>query len=255
MKTYKSPQLINSLDKGLKIINILHEQGKIGVTELSNILNVNKSSAYRLLATLKANGFVEQESEGGKYRLGMKIAKYQTKVLDDYELREIAHPFLVRLSVLTNQASGLAIMQGNEGLLIDKHNSPQYIGATLIVGMSEPLYCTSLGKALLCSFPEEEQIRLLKSVTLEKRTPKTMTDIPAIINMLKEATQSNITFDDEEYSLGMRCIAAQVKNYSNKVIAAIGISGPINQITSEKIDEYSVIVKQIADELSLKLGY
>lgn len=248
-------QLIGSLTKGLIIMETLLKRDKMGVTEFSKVLGVNKSSAYRLLSTLEERGFVEQESASGKYKLGMKMAQFRTKVLDGMELRDISQPFLKRLTERTNEASSICVLSNNLGIVIEKQNSLERINANPYIGMIEPLYCTALGKALLSSLPEEEQIKLLDALTLTAYTPKTMTDTKQILEDIKRTAAKGVAIDDEEYSLGMRCLAAPVYNHKGEVVASIGISGPLMRIRTDMLDEYSVIVKKISGELSALLGY
>ena len=96
----KQVQTINSLSRGLMILDLIHEHGTVGVTELSKYLEVNKSTAYRLLKTLEENGYVEQLAEGGKYTLGIKLMKFRERVVDQFTVRAIAHPYLEELTRL-----------------------------------------------------------------------------------------------------------------------------------------------------------
>jgi DNA-binding IclR family transcriptional regulator len=255
MADVKKRQLIGSLTKGLIILETLMEKKKIGVTELGTILGVNKSSAYRLLSTLEERGFVEQESETGKYRLGIKLARLEAIVLDGSKIREISYSYLKELTARTCETSSLSVLSENQGIIIEKINSEEKISANPYIGMVEPLYCTALGKAILSSFPEEKQREILESLNIIAYTPKTITQIPHIIEDLKRTAVAGVAVDDEEYSLGMRCIAAAVYDHKGETIAAIGISGPISRMRTEIIDKYITIVKEVASEFSLHLGY
>lgn len=248
-------QLIGSLTKGLIIMETLMERDQIGVTELGKILGVNKSSAYRLLSTLEERGFVEQESSTGKYKLGMKLAGFGMKVINGMEINDIARPFLRKLTEETRETSGIGILTNGLGIVIDKQNSQEKISANLEIGMAEPLYCTALGKALLSGLSEEERLNLLSSHTLHAYTPKTLTEPDQILEEIRRTEARGVAIDDEEHSLGMRCIAAPVRNSRGNVIAAVGISGPLMRIRTETLDEYMRIVKSVSRDLSRKLGY
>jgi len=248
-------QLIGSLTKGLIILETLLECDRAGVTEFSKILEVNKSSAYRLLRTLEERGFVEQEPATGKYKLGMKMAQFSMKALDSMELRDIALPFLKKLTDATKESSSLCILSNNQGIVIEKQNSEEKISANLYVGIAEPLHCTALGKVLLGSLPEREQKKMLGAAPLIAYTPKTITNIDQLLIEYRRIAENGFAIDDEEYSLGMRCLAAPVYNQKKEVIAAMGLSGPITRIRTEILEEYSTLVKETANALSFQLGY
>lgn len=251
----KQVQTINSLSRGLMILDIIHEKGTVGVTELSKILGVNKSSAYRLLRTLEDNGYVEQVAEGGKYALGFKLCKFREKVLDSYEIRAIAHPYLEELTRLTGEAAGLSVRKGDMIYLIDCFSSPQYVGVILQVGDREEIHSTAHGKAMFASFPPEEQDRLLREVPREKHTVNTIVDAKKLMEESRLNKSRGYAVDEEETTLGMRCVAAPVFDFSGNVTAAIGISGPVDRVTKDKIPEYAGIICGLAEKISRKLGY
>lgn len=254
MRNNDTEKLTGSLSKGLKILELLSENGELGASALGRLLGIDRSSAFRLCETLEKRGYIVKYP-GGKYRLSLKLAKLKTSVLDSVEIKRIARPYLEKLALATDEAAGLCVMNGNEGLLIDKQDSPRHIGATLNVGMAEPLYCTSLGKALFCSFPEEERLALLKAADLEKRTEKTQTDIGALLAEARENEKTGMAYDDEEYCVGMRCVSAQIRDFSGKAVASIGISAPVERMNAENIAKFARIVKSVADEISARLGY
>lgn len=246
---------LNTLSNGLKILDILYEEGEIGVTELSKILGVNKSNAFRLLNTLKKSAFVEQISDGGKYKLGLKLAKFQSHVLNQYEIRDIIRPYLVKLRDITGEAAGLSIMNGDEAIIIDKCSSSQHVGVNLKIGMIEELNSTAHGKALLYSFPESEQRRLLEKQPLIKHTENTLVDIESIIEDAKINKQRGYAVDYEENEYGMRCIATNIYDYSKKAVAAIGVSCPLERVKDDRLPNLIKQVKDIANEVSKKFGY
>ncbi len=251
----KQVQTINSLTRGLMILDLIHEHGQIGVTELGKYLGVNKSSAYRLLKTLEENGYVEQVAEGGKYTLGLKLLKFRERILDSYEIRTIAHPFLEELTRVTGEAAGLSVRKGDEFFLIDCCSSPQYLGVILQVGDREEFFCTAHGKAMFAELPLEEQSRLISEAKLEKHTSNTICDAEELIAEARRNKARGYSVDDEETTLGMRCVAAAVYDFSGSVVAAIGISGPVDRVTKEKLGQYAETVSDMAKKISRRLGF
>lgn len=251
----KQVQTINSLSRGLMILDIIHEHGTIGVTELGRMIGVNKSSAYRLLKTLEDNGYVEQVAEGGKYALGLKVCKFRERVLDRYEIRSIARPYLEELTRLTGEAAGLSVRKGDTIYLIDCLSSPQYLGVVLQVGDREEFHSTAHGKAMFAFLPDEEKERLLDGIPREKHTANTITDEKELLEEARMIIERGYALDEEETTIGMRCVAAPIFDFSGKVAGAIGISGPVDRVTREKIPRYAETVCQTAGKISRKLGY
>jgi DNA-binding IclR family transcriptional regulator len=250
----ESRQLIGSLTKGLLILEMMMEKDSLGVTEISKVLNVNKSTAYRLLITLEERNFVKQDQITGKYSLGMRLASFRTKVLEGIDIRTIARPYLKKLTDITNESSALCVLSEDHGIVIEKQSSKESISAQLYVGMFEPLHCTALGKVLMSHLPEDRQIELL-SKKLEVYTQKTITDKDKLLKDNREILIKGYATDNEEYSLSMRCIAAPVFNSKGEVAAAIGISGPVTRIREDNINEYIAAVKEVAQNVSSNLGY
>jgi DNA-binding IclR family transcriptional regulator len=198
---------------------------------------------------------VEQVAENGKYSLGLKLCKFRERVLDSYDIRAVAHPYLEELTRLTGEASGLSVRKGDEVYLIDCLSAPHHLGVNLQVGDREELHCTAHGKAMLSALPEEEQRRLLEGAELTAHTVNTVTDTERLLAVAKADNARRYAVDDEETTLGMRCVAANIYDFSGKVVASIGISGPVDRVAEEKIPEYAEIIIKIADTVSRRLGY
>lgn len=248
-------QLIGSLVKGLNVLDILMDCGEVGVTELSNMLGINKSNAYRLLNTLEEQGYVEQDDRSEKYKLGMKFARLKIQVLGDAEIQTMARTYLDRLTNETKESSTLCVFANDTGILVGKQSSSETISANCALGMNEPLYCTALGKALLAYLPQSEQERLLKTMELKPLTPKTFVTSDQLMADLRKVVATGVAIDDEEYSLGMRCLASPVFDAAGKLEASIGISGPITRVRTDILNDYIEIVRKVAMDFSKQLGY
>ena len=248
-------QTINSLSRGLEILDLIYEHGKMGVTELGRFLNVNKSTAYRLLRTLEAAGFVEQIGDNGKYELGLKLCKFRDRVLDKYDIRSIAHPFLEELADVTGEAAGLSVWEDDRIYIIDCCTKRQYLGVILKTGDVEEVHCTAHGKALFYALDEDRQLSLLSGRPLEKHTQYTITSCPELMREAKENKARRYAVDDEETTPGMRCIASCIYDYTGSAVASIGISGPVERVTAEAVGSIAEKIIRIADNISKKLGY
>lgn len=248
--------VINSLDRALRILEILGDSdNNIGVTELGRKLDVDKSTAYRLVATLVARGYIEQEPETKKYTLGLKIVELSSKVLDKLELRKVAKPFMKELVQLTDETVHLAILDLGNVVCIDQEETPSMINVNMAVGREAPGHCTSIGKVLWAYLKEEELDYILKKKVLTGYTGRTITSIPELKLHLKKVKEQGYALDDEEFTIGVRCIAVPVWNYKNKVIASLGTSGLAVNISLDRVEELVKTIVEVRDRLCLKLGH
>lgn len=241
---------IQSLAKGLKILNLLeHSRQGMGTTEVANQLDIDKSSASRLLHTLANYGFVEQDEATARYLLGPQLVTLGQRLLNRITLRDHARPYLYELVDKTGECAHLAIQAQRQALYIDQVESTAALRVESEIGALAPLHCTALGKTLLAfgegRIPDE----------LQPYTRRTVVDRSSLAARLGQTGRRGYAIDDEEYNYGVRCVAAPVYDHQGKLVGAIGISGPSGRITLERIDEFGAVVKDVAGALSARLGY
>jgi IclR family KDG regulon transcriptional repressor len=245
---------INSLEKATKILELLAKSGELSVSEIGRKLGMHRSATHRFLATLRHLGFLEQ-SEDSKYRLSFKLFELGINVVNRLEVRKIVHPFLVDLGFQYQETVNFGIMEGLEVIYIDKVESPHLLRIDMGIGCRVPSYCSSLGKAILANRPEKEVMSLLRRAKLERRTSKTITSLPELLEHLRKIRVQGYSIDDEEFELGIRCIAAPIFDYTGHRIAAIGLSGPSIRMTDEKIEKIKPDLLAVSKTISLRLGY
>lgn len=232
-----------------------NEDGALGVTELGKRLDVDKSTAYRLVATLEDRGYVIQDPETAKYRLGLKIVELGGIILDKIEIRREAAPFLKELVRETNEAVHLAVLMDDEVVYIDQERSPAVITVNTGVGRRALVHCTATGKVLTAFLPDERLERIIKHKGLPRFTPRTITSPEALRIHLAGVRDQGYAVDDEELTPGVRCVAVPVRNHRGKIVATIGISGPSSRISLEQIPHLAGIARRVGDKISGKLGW
>jgi len=167
---------IQSVDRALSILELFsNERPEIGVSDIARLLNLNKSTAFGLLSTLERRGYVEQNPDNGRYRLGLKTIELGQQKLSTFNIGQIAHPILKTLVDKVGETAHLAIYDHGEVIYIDKVECDNALSIASFIGKRNPAYCTGVGKCLLAFQSEEEIARVLSGV-LEVRTPKTITD-------------------------------------------------------------------------------
>ncbi len=247
--------LIQSVDRALQILETFsREKKELGVTELSNILGLHKSTTFGLLATLENRGFVDQNISTGKYKLGLKLFELGNLVKDSMELRAIAYPILKELVDKYEETVHLVVHDKGEVVYIDKIDSNSAININSYVGKRNPMYCTGVGKCLL-AYMDAEYVENILSSELKAYTANTIVDPEKIKDELVNARLNGYCFDNEEIEEGLRCIAAPIKNHLGQVIAAISVSGPSMRMTDQKFDLLIEPVKETTLKISRQLGY
>ena len=172
------------------------------------------------------------------------------------DILQVAKPYMERLSDISGETVHLVQREGNNILYIYKIEAK--IGTIRMVshvGMVHPMYCSGVGKAIMAELPESEVKQIWNESIIEKKTEHTITDYDEMLRVLKEAKKNGYALDDEENEEGVRCIAASLRDYHNEVKYAFSISGPTSRMTRERVEELSVDVKKVQEELSMELGW
>jgi DNA-binding IclR family transcriptional regulator len=241
---------IQSLARGLKILDILGQaQDGVSITELAETLGVDKASASRLMATLVNYGYAEKDGQTRRFHLGPQVVPLSRSVLARLSIREVAKPFLRELMERTGECVHLAVPAQGKVLYIDQVESPATLRVNAQVGTLNPLHCTALGKALL-AFGDLELPPLLESFT-----PHTLIDPARLRKNLEQVRAQGYAVDDEEFDLGVRCIAVPVFDFRGRAAGSIGISGPATRVTPERLSELAASVVEIGKALSERMSF
>lgn len=239
--------LLQSVDRALSILEFL-AKGPSSVTEIGDALGIHKSTAFRMLATLEQKGFVTQEAERGKYRLGRTLVYLAEAVNVDSDLLQASRPVCKWLSEVTQETVNIAVLEKQEVVNIDQVIGSSGVVSMNWVGMRNPLSCTSTGKVLL-AFSEPQQVSLLPC------TQYSIRDLNIFKKQLEDIRQHGYGFSLEELELGLNAVAAPIFSSQGKSIASICISGPSYRVTQERIPELGELTKQAGLEISQRLGY
>jgi IclR family transcriptional regulator, KDG regulon repressor len=246
---------VQSVDRALTILDILKENSRgYGVTELSNRLDVSKSTIHRLLMSLLKKGWVRQDKETEKYLLGLKLIEFGQTVSENLDIRKLASPYLHHLAEITGETAHLVILDQHEIVYIDKIESTQTIRMFSQVGKRAPLHCTGVGKAILAFLPEEQVDTIIETKGLPKFTEKTITSREQLFRHLQEIKNRGYSIDDEEHELEIKCAAAPILNFKGDIVAGVSVAGPIMRISDEKLNYMAKEVLKVSKELSTLLG-
>jgi DNA-binding IclR family transcriptional regulator len=253
MKNYITKKT-KSVEKAIKILEAFSEDNfEMSLPEISKKVNLPKATAYRIIGTLKDNGLINQRVDNGKYRPGLKLFELGSLVFKKLKLREVALPYMEKLSRECGETVHLGILQGDEVISIESCESSFGLRSNVYVGKRASLYCTSVGKALLAFLPSEEMSRILKHKR-KKYTENTVIEREKLEEELRKVREKGFAVDNMEHEEGIRCVAAPIRNHENKVIASLSISGPSIRITEDKIPQMVSMVKETVYKISKDMG-
>ncbi|MFH5182653.1 IclR family transcriptional regulator [Paenibacillus sp. TAB 01] len=248
--------IIQSLDRALQIVDLFDETTKeLKITEISARMDLHKSTVHSLLKTLQLHGYIDQDEESGKYRLGMKLLEKGQLLLQGMDIRALARKHLVSLSALTGQSTHLVILDGREGVYIDKVEGDKAAIRYSRIGRRVPLHSSAVGKVLAAFQVKDEQAKLLSNYSYTVHTASTISDEEAFLRALEQARIEGLAYDNEENEPGVRCGAAPIYDHTGAVIAAMSLSTLKTAVDDASFAEYMKLLKQEASAISQLLGY
>ena len=250
--TYK----VNVLERTFKILDVFSEDGReLGMAELVPKLRIPKSTIHRLIMVLERHGYLERSPVSDKYHLGSKVVQLGMHALSRLDLGGTATPYLKRLASETGETAHLGILQENKVMSLYHAQGTHVLQPPSTVGRRIPIYCTSLGKAIVAFLPDEEQNHLTSGLRFQRYTSKTITRSAALKSELARVRKQGYALDNEEFEKGLKCLGAPVRDYSGRVIAAISIAMPSFRMSKRREAELKAAVVRTATDLSSALGY
>ncbi len=248
---------IQSLEKGLKLLQAFsREHPSMTLTELSAALGLPKAGTQRILLTLVDLGFI-QRLPGKRYGLGVMALDLGHRYLATLNIPAIAQPFMQELVEHTQETVNLAIQSGRDAVYVARiAAAPRIVSINLEVGTRLPLYCTALGKALLLDRSQSDLESILGPSPWPAFTPKTKTHPDSLLQDLVKAREIGVVLNDGELEMGLRSIAAPIRDFNGSIVAAINVSTNAFRIPLETImGPMRESLLESAQQISDALGY
>ncbi len=251
MEERKNP--VQSAERIFAVLELLADQGAMGLMELSSRLNIHKSTVHRLLQSLICMGYVIQEAQSGKYILTFKLVQLAEKMKEHMEAASVIHPYMLALANESGETVHFVQRRGNEVVYVDKveptNPKESSIRMASQIGMTRPMYCSGVGKAILAQMTEEEVRQIWYKSKIEKKTEYTLTTLEELIKELKEIRICGYALDNEENEIGVRCIAVCVGERRSTGEYAISISAPVSRMPDDRVRELSRLILKARDEI------
>jgi IclR family pca regulon transcriptional regulator len=238
---------VASLEKGLLVIEAFDaSRPRLTLSDVAKITGITRAAARRYLRTLTRLNYAD--FDGRYFSLSPRILRLGYAYLSSTALATRLQPFLERITEETGESSSAAVLDGDEIVYIARSATRRIMSIGLGVGSRLPAYCTSLGRAILANQPPETVEAYLKRVSLEPRTPKTITNKDELRAVLEATRQQGFAIVNEELEFGLRSIAVPLIQKNGQVTIALNISAQAARVPASEMEERFLPSLRVAGE-------
>lgn len=247
-KDYSVP----ALEKAIAILNAL-AANELSISDLHSQLKLPKTTTFVILNTLEQHEIIRKTAEG-KYRLGPGVLRWGNRYFDSMDMVQIARPHLERLVEEKPYTCHLAVLIGDKPVYCDKVEGNGFVRFATMIGQSQPLHQSSVGKALAAGLSDDD-IRSLLPGVMDASTGKSIRSIEKFLEEVQFVRENGFAIEDEEFEEGVRCIGAPIRNYTGSIVASISITALSKDLPAVKFMVIGEEVKQTAALISRDLGF
>ncbi len=248
------PSSVQALDRALHILQIVAEADGLTLTEIANLAEIAPSTAHRLLMTLQGRGFVQIDDELGNWVVGVGAFGVGMSFLRSRKLVTMGRRVMHELMESSGETANLGVEEEGEVVFISQVETHEAMRAFFRPGRRGAVHASGIGKALLAAMPEERIRALIEARGLKAFTANTLTSAKSLLADLREIRARGWSLDNEEHTLGMRCIASVVYNEYGEAIAGVSISGPTVRITDKRLAELGEQVRKASLDITAAIG-
>jgi IclR family transcriptional regulator, KDG regulon repressor len=235
--TTDSADISSTAFKALRVLEAVAASPQpVTLSAVAESVEIDKSTAYRMLNTLVEAGYVVRDEASKRYSLSYKVVYLSRNLLADNEVSRLSRQVLEELTVITRETVHLNILDDHQTVLIQKVKGTQLVAVDFQVGDRSQLHCTSIGKALL-AFQDVRFVEEVIASGLLRLASNTITDPITLRKELHRIRAQGYAVDDHEFSDNMRCIAAPIFEHNGMVRMGISISGPDTRFTLDRLEE------------------
>ncbi|ASJ72998.1 HTH-type transcriptional regulator BhcR [Granulosicoccus antarcticus] len=246
--------VVQALDRGLTLLQILAREGAVNLTDLSLQAGMPAPTAHRLLTTLMRQQFAAYNESTQMWTVGVQAYSVGSSYLARTSLVELAKPVMRTLMEETGETANLAVTEGGYVVFLSQVESNHPIRAYHRPGSRSHLHVSGIGKALLACRSKSEVEKILQKRGLPAFTPHTLSSPSALFENLELTRQRGWSFDNEEHFEGMRCVAAAITDAQGESLAGISVSGPSTRFPENHVAEIGPKVQRAAEQISRELG-
>jgi DNA-binding IclR family transcriptional regulator len=226
---------VRSVERALDVLLCFTNQTpELSMTQIAELVGINKSTVHRLLATLERKRFVERDPLTGLYRPGIRFLQVAYLTLEHNDLRRLAIPYMIQLCEQQRENVNLAILDDIDVTYVHVMESPQRVKLAATSGQRLPAFCTASGKAILAFIPEENVKRILERGA-PQYTPRTLTSPQEFFKDLHLTRERGFAISEQEFEDGINAIAAPIFDRNQQPIASLSVAGPAYRLTCERM--------------------
>jgi DNA-binding IclR family transcriptional regulator len=248
---------IQALQRGMKVLDtLLDARTPLKLEEICALTRLPKSTAFRIIVNLLQGQYLIETGEG--YWLGLKMLRFGALVEEKLDLKQQARSFLAELRDQVKETVHLGVLNNEmQVVYLDKLSTQHAVGLMISrIGLTAPMHCTALGKAMAAFRPEEDICQWVRTYGLRSCTDTTITEQDTFLQELREIRTRGYAVDNAEYELGVRCIAAPIRDRTGEVVAAVSVSGPDSRMPVHLIDSpMAAQLVETTSRISQALGY
>jgi DNA-binding IclR family transcriptional regulator len=244
---------LQSLERAVSVLEMLGEcDTPLSLAEICRRMQMHKSTVHRSLMVLERSLLIER-TQDDRFRLGLKLYELGSRAVEQVDLRARIRPILRQLSTQIGETVHLGVLHKTSVIYLDKAEPNRRICMSSKTGGSNPVYCTSMGKAMLAFLPPEAAEQIIKRIHFVRYTAKTLCSREELLKALDRVRQRGYSVDDEEIELGVRCVGAPVFNQNHMPIAAVSISGPSSRLRAQNVPATAQLLMRCCSEISRSL--
>ncbi|WP_026686309.1 IclR family transcriptional regulator [Azovibrio restrictus] len=243
---------IQVIERMMALLDVLADcADPVSLKILSQRTGLHPSTAHRILASLTGSRFVERQ-DAGTYQLGIRLLELGNLVKTRINLRQVALPYMQQLHEKIGESVNLGIRHEDEIVYIERTSAGRsLVRVVYLVGGRAPLHLTSVGKLFLAEDPPQAVKEYAKRTGLPGKTAHSLVTLASLEKDLERIRRHNVGFDDEEAEVGLKCVAAPIRDDEGGMVAGLSVSAP----TERHQDNWPTLVKETADAISHALGY
>ena len=252
--TNKTATNVRALERALTLLSIVADADSLSLTELSQRTGMPASTAHRLLVTLQNFGYLEFCEDTQKWSVGVEAFRIGRSFARRIKVVDAGRPMLRDLMAQTGETANMAIADDGDVVFVSQVETHEPIRAFHRPGTRAHMHASGIGKALLAYLDPQGLDRWMRTKGLVAYTDNTICDPETLRRQMLETRTRGWAIDNEERTLGMRCVAAPVYNSYGEAIAGISVSGPTVRIPDDVLTEYGILVRRAADRVTESIG-
>lgn len=227
--------ILQSVTNALSIIDLLGEYEELSVSEVAKHMNIGKTTAFRLLATLESSGYICKYTSA-KYRLSMKLAMLGTIVTKRNEIANISHPFLEDISSYFKETVHMVVWNSDSDIIVvDRVIGSSPISYHTNIGyITRPAHIAASGQVLLAFTEEERVLRYLSQINWEQYSGSSIPDSDSLRALLSKVRENKMATNDGDVIPGLYCFAIPVFGYNGHAIASLSIAGTETNLKNKR---------------------